>query len=289
MTEAPFDPPGRPNDSALGRILAEPMLHFLALAALIFLAYAALSPPAPPPQDTIIITAQDITALKAKFHATWGRDPTDDELRTSVDQQIRSEVLYREALAMGLDQGDQVVRARMAQKIEFLLSDPANLNLPTEADLRAYYDANAQNYAVPDRVSFDQVFLGTPAPGAVEAALTALQAGQSSDGFGIASLLPASLASAQAAAVDSAFGEGFFQRLLTEPIGSWAGPVTSAYGQHLIRITALTASTVPPYDAVRTEVAADWRREAARKAGAAAYDRLKAQYRIDLSATGLSP
>jgi hypothetical protein len=263
------------------------MVHFVLLAFAIFILYQVVAPPATT-LDTIVVTAQDINSLKAKFRTTWGREPSPSELAEDVDRFVRAEIYYREAIAMGLDRNDQVVRARMGQKIEFMLSDPAGVPTPTDAELRAFYEATAGNYAVPDRVSFLQVFLGNPAPGAAEAALGRLRAGQNPENVGVGSLLPARMDAASPAAVDNAFGKGFFQQLMGEPVGGWAGPISSTFGEHLINVTAVTASQQPEFQSLRDEIEADWRRDAARKAADSAYQRLKARYRIDLSEAGLS-
>jgi hypothetical protein len=75
------------------------MLHFVALAALVFAAYAHLAPAPPPPEDRIVVTAQDADRLKAQFRGTWNRDPAPKEFRDLVDNFVREEVFYRESTA----------------------------------------------------------------------------------------------------------------------------------------------------------------------------------------------
>ncbi len=283
-----------PPGGVVRRLLREPMVHFIGLAALIFAAYALLSPPAPPAQERIIVTAEDGQRLAAQYQSTWNRAPTAEEFRNLVDQFVREEVYYREARAYGLDQNDQVVRVRMRQKMEFLLADPAAVAAPAEAELQALFAATASKYAPPDTIAFDQVFLGDGGDGddggaRAEAALQALTAGADPATLGQPSLLPAALPPARPAQVDASFGAGFFARIAGLPEGQWAGPVRSAYGLHLVRLSAITTSPPPKFEDVRAAVEDDWRRDALRKAAEAAYQAIKARYDVDLSALDPSP
>lgn len=278
--------PGR--GGLLRRALREPMVHFLLLGALVFLAYGVVAPPPPPVQGRIVVTAADADRLAAQFRATWGRAPTPEELRGQIDLFVREEVYYREARAYGLDLDDQVVRVRMRQKMEFLLADPAAVPDPTEAELRALFAATAQEYAQPARVAFRQVLLADASQGGIDAARRALVAGADPASVGAPGLLPAELPLTAAPLVDSQFGAGVFAQLVALPQGVWAGPVRSGFGAHLVQVSAVERAAPPSFDALRPAIEAAWRREALRKAAEAAYAGLKARYEIDLSQTGFS-
>ena len=273
--------------TGLRRLLREPLLHFIGLAALVFLAYAMLAPALPPAEDQIVVTRQDADRLRAQYRSTWNRAPSEQEFRDLVDQFVRDEVYYREARAYGLDLDDQVVRVRMRQKMEFLLADPAAVAVPSEAELLALFEATKQKYVTPESIAFRQVFLGEPAAGGAEAALAALTEGADPANVGLPSLLPGEMALSRPASVDSTFGDGFFAGLVTLPMDRWAGPVRSAYGQHLVRVTAIEAADAPEFEAVRASVEAEWLRIATRKLAEARYADLKGRYQIDLSQTGL--
>lgn len=272
----------------LRRLLHEPLLHFILLAALVFFAYAIISPPHAPDKDQIVVTGQDADRLKAQYRSTWNRAPSEQEFRDLVDQLVRDEVYYREAKSYGLDLNDQVVRVRMRQKMEFLLADPAAVTAPTDAELLALFEATKQKYVTPESIAFRQVFLGEPAAGVAEADLNALSGGADPAALGVPSLLPGEMALSRPASVDSTFGDGFFASLVTLPTGAWAGPVRSAYGQHLVMLTAVTASQAPEFEAVRASVTSEWLRNATRTLAETNYQALKSRYQIDLSQTGLS-
>jgi hypothetical protein len=262
---------------------------FLIAGIALFALYAAMAPTAPPPPGEITLTASDAERLRGQFRATWNRDPAAEEFRSLISGHLEEEVLYREALRLGLDRNDPVIRVRLRQKAEFLLANPGTIREPTEAELLAHYDDTRAAYQVPASVSFQQVFLGEPAPEALAAAMAALQSGADPAGLGMASLLPEAMTDARRAAVDGSFGTGVFLQLASLPLGEWTGPVISAFGEHLVRITAVTQSDLPPFAEVRAEVAADWRRIEGEKARDAALAAIMASYRIDLGQIGGPP
>ena len=140
------------------RIVREPLFQFLLVGAILFVLFAAAGREST--EDTaIVIDTDDIRLLSERWAMQWHRSPTDEELRNLVDGLIREEVLYREALALGLDRDDTVVRRRLVQKVEFLIADTVSLE-PANFELQAYFDANAETYRQPARVSMTHIYLG---------------------------------------------------------------------------------------------------------------------------------
>ncbi len=263
----------------LGAVLREPLVHFLALGAAIFALFAALddSPPVAP-RERIEITAAEAAGIVERFERTWRRPPTPAELSGLLDAAIEEEVLVREALALGLDRGDEIVRRRLAQKMRFLVEGAPEAE-PTEAALAAHLEAHAERFARSATLTFEQVRL-RPETGDADQAIAALNAGETSDAILGPGLLPPRMADATPAAVDGTFGAGFFQALVALPQGRWAGPVESGYGLHLVRLLARTPRRVPPLDEIREAVARDWRE--ARRADLARkrVEALKARYEL---------
>ncbi len=97
----------------------------------------------------IVISSQQIELLASMWEKQWRRPPTPQELNGLIQSFIREEVLYREALAMGLDRDDMVVRRRLAQKIEFLAQDLATQGEPGDAELRTFFEENSEDFEVP--------------------------------------------------------------------------------------------------------------------------------------------
>lgn len=267
------------------RLLREPLLHFLAIGALIFLFFGALAEPGPGAGDTIVVGPERIEQLATGFQAVWRRPPTDDELRAMIDDFVREEIYYRQALALGLDRNDTVVRRRLRQKMEFLTDSASDLLEPTEGELEAYFAANKSIYGQGPRLAFEQVYLGeTPAPETVTQSLIALRsdpvAGPST--LGERTLLPAELGLSTPAAVDNVFGKGFFERLAELPAGTWAGPVASAYGTHLVHILESLPARTPPLDDVRGAVVRDWKMAKALEIRERHYARLREGFVVEI-------
>ena len=136
----------------LMRLLREPLFHFIAIGGLIFALYGAVDDAGEAPADVIVIVPERIDQLATEFSAVWKRKPTDDELDALIDEEVRAEVYYREALALGLDRNDAIVRRRMRQKMEFLLDTGAYLQEPAEGELESLFRRQSQNFTAPSRV-----------------------------------------------------------------------------------------------------------------------------------------
>ena len=246
----------------LMRLLREPLFHFIAIGGLIFFLYAAVDDAREAPADVIVIAPERIDQLAAGFRSVWKRMPTDDELDALIDEEVRAEVYYREALALGLDRNDAIVRRRMRQKMEFLLDTGAYLQEPAAGELEAYFATNEEFYRSGLRLAFEQVYLGeAPAAEAISLSLTALLSDPPTDPatLGERSLLPARLGLSPPTAVDGVFGRGFFDLIAEFPPGEWAGPLVSAYGIHLVRILETLPARTPPLEEIRDAVLKNWR------------------------------
>jgi len=273
----------------LMRLLREPLLHFLAIGGLIFLAYSAISGPDRQPADTIIVDAERIEQLAAGFQATWRRPPSDDELRRIVDDFVREEIYYREALALGLDRNDTMVRRRLRQKMEFLTDVGADVLNPAAGELEAHLAANEKVFQIGARLALEQVFLGeAPGPERVEQALQQLRSESGTDiaTLGENTLLPARLRLSPPTAIDGVFGKGFFTRIENFPPGKWAGPVSSSYGVHLVRIDEYLPARMPSLDEARDDVLRDWKAVKAREIRELHFERLRQRYTVEIQQAG---
>lgn len=266
------------------RFWHEPLIQFLALGGLIFAAYSAFAPEPEVARDVIVVDAPVVASLEQSFEGAWKRPPTAEERQGLVDDFLIEEVFYREAQKLNLDQDDVVIRRRMRQKMEFLLQDTLAQVEPQEAELRAFFDANAQDYRGSAQISFRQVFLGEAASAGAEAG--ALLAGLNSTTppdpgeIGQRTLLPASLDAASVRQIDGVFGTGFGDSLAALPQGQWAGPVQSGFGLHLIEVTQVTPAPETTFETARQAVLRDYQYEQQRNATEAVVARLKQQYDI---------
>lgn len=272
----------------LRRVLAEPLLHFLALGAAMFWLYAALGDHAGAGPE-LVVSAGRIRGLAEAFTRRSNRPPSDDELAGLVRDYVRDEVLAREASALGLDRDDAVVRRRLAQKMEFL-ADEAPVAAPTDAELREFVAAHPDRFRAEARVSFDQVLLDRLARGdGLEPAAARLlaileQPGAAPDPatLGDGRMLPAHYDDLTRGDVEAQFGASFAARLDELPEGRFVWPVESGYGPHLVRVVRRTPAFVPELTAIRDDVAREW--DAAKRVDAkeARYQTLLARYRVTI-------
>ena len=167
------------------RLLREPLVHFL-LAGAVLLGLSALfgqSFGIGDSQNRIHVTAERIQQLRETWTRQRGAPPTAEQLRSLIEDFIREEVLYREAIASGLDQDDTIVRRRLAQKVEFLAQSVASTVEPPDTELRQFFEDNKDRYIVPTQVGFAHVYFssssrGARAEGAARGALVMLSSGQ---------------------------------------------------------------------------------------------------------------
>jgi hypothetical protein len=262
----------RPSRAAPWR---EPLWQFLLIGAGLFLLYRLVDGGETQAPREIVITEARVTALGENFAKTWLRPPTPEELKGLIDDHVREEVFYREAIAMGLDRDDTVVRRRLRQKMEFLAEDSSGIAEPGDAELQAFLDTRRQDFLEPALVSLEQVFFSPEKRGEAvrreaEQALDALQAGRAGVGresAGDATLLPATLEQASPRDLANVFGEGFTEQLEQAPLGQWAGPFESSYGLHLVRVSARTPGAMPSLEQIRPVVLREWQSEQSRRRG----------------------
>jgi parvulin-like peptidyl-prolyl isomerase len=259
------------------RLAREPLLHFLIAGGLLFAAYGWLNRESADEPRTVRISVAEVNWLKETWARQWQRPPTEEELRGMVTDYLKETLLAREAAEIGLDENDTVIRRRLAQKMEFLVQDTARLAEPVEGVLRRFYSANQARYQAPARVSFSQVFFRNQAD--AQKGLAQLAA-RSPDELGDPSMLERDHAEADAQAVTSQFGDAFNREVFGLDAGPWHGPVASAYGFHLVRVSARQDAQPLPYEAVRAQVLEDWQREEQTQAGKRFFAELQKKYDV---------
>ena len=269
------------------RMLKEPLLHFLVLGAVLFGVYAMVNTAPAPGREAIVVSAGEIENIAATFARTWQRAPTADELRALVDDRVEEEVLCREAVRLGLDQDDTVIRRRLRQKMEFLSEDFATTDEPTGDELRAYLDDHGADFAADPRYSLTHVFVSEDrgdlmAPAAAELLERLRAEGPDADTreLGDRLMIPFAFRDEPRRSLAVQLGAGFVEGLDDLPVGEWAGPVPSAYGLHLVLVRERTEGRIPPLEEIRDQVRRDVLAERRERAYRALVDRLSATYEV---------
>jgi hypothetical protein len=282
----------------ISRLLRDPLLRFLLVGLALFAGWRALHPDSGRDlSKRIVVSDDDLRQMSVAWLAQGRPAPTPAEMQSLVENWIREEILFREALELGLDQDDTIVKRRMVQKMEFLADDLSDLREPTRAELEAWYQTNAARVTRPPLVTFHQLYFAPDRRSAAarddaERALAKL-AGTPADAPEAAALAdPFPLQDYEPERspdeVAKQFGPGFARDLFAVVPGAWSGPIESGFGWHLVFVDAITPARVPGFSEVEPALKDAWLAEQRAAFAQSAFERMKARYEIVLPAT-LSP
>ena len=269
------------DDARWRRWLRDPLLLFLLIGAVVF---AADWLNARDESFTVVVSPEQAARMAELWKTQMGRAPSSDELNALIDDHVREEILVREAKRLRLDEGDVIVRRRLAQKLAFLTEDVAALEPPSAAELRAYFDANQQRYETPATISFSHIFFSPERR--EDAALDARRALGTLDSdewrrAGDPFLLGRTYAYSSLARVRKDFGDAFADAVAGLDVdAAWQGPVQSSYGFHLLRVDGRTPATGADYESVAARVAADFDANRRAEANRQYFDDLMARYEV---------
>jgi len=272
----------------LSTILREPLIHFFVLGAGIFLLFGLIGGSEEDQTDTIIVKAGQIDRMVEGWKKTRMRAPTVDELKGLIEDRIREEIYYREALAMGLDRDDMIIRRRLRQKMEFLSHDLTAQVDPTEAELEAYLQENTIMFLIEPWITFRHIYLNLDKRGndTHDDALRLLARLRSGDNkidaatLGDPFPLPRDYESVPESDVRNLFGRDFTAQLLTQELNVWHGPVPSGYGLHLVLIRERTKPRIPELDEVRDAVSREWVETRRRETNEEIFKQLRERYTV---------
>lgn len=279
-----------------GRIIREPLLHFLLLAALIFAVHGVVAGRVQT-EETIDVTSAKIAQMAEIFTRTFQRPPTADEMKGLIDDYVKEEIYVREALRLGIDKDDTVIRRRLRMKMEFLNDAAAEATPPAEAELVAYLAAHPDKFQEAPRVAFEQVYLDAQKRGAAaEADAAAILGSLKTDASFAASagdptLLPPSMPLTDRQGIAQLFGDDFAAIVVTLPPGEWQGPIESGFGLHLVKVTGQEAGRVPPLADIRPQVEREWLNDRREAVARQKLDDLLTRYKVTIEpvAPGATP
>lgn len=245
------------------RIIREPLLHFLLIGAAFFLVYSWVGDNQSS-ENTIIIDESDLDEIVSKFETQWKRNPTEEELIAIVEKRIEEEVFYQEALKMGLDHNDEIIKRRLAQKMQFLSNDISNVVSPTEDELKSYYSEHSERYMTEARYTLFHVFFSPDKRSdfrgdaanmiadvekkSIEEALT----------MGDEIALPQTFNNTSEFHISRQMGAEFVQAISKLDTGKWYGPVESGYGAHLVYLENKIEAEPALFAEVRDKVLDDY-------------------------------
>jgi hypothetical protein len=274
--------------SKVAWVCREPLVHFLAIGAGFFLLWHVYGGQVAAQPERILITPGHIERIAQVWAKTHLRPPTAEELAGLVQQEIDEEILYREAVALGLDREDLVIRRRLAVKMGFLIDDLTALANPTDEQLQTYLRQHPDKFNLESVTTFAQVYVNPskhPAGVTAEAerllALLNTKAAANWQTLGDPpELMPKECKAAETSEVVRHFGKNFAEQLATLPVGRWSGPVKSTYGLHLVLVRERVAAQTPPLKDVRNGVVTAWREEQRQDLNAKFRQQLRAKYAV---------
>jgi hypothetical protein len=211
-------------------------------------------------------------------------------LKGLIDDYVKEEIATREAVDMGLDRDDTIIRRRLRQKLEFLVEDAAGAAAPTEAELQAWLDKHSESFRAEPQIAFRQVYVSPERHGAnfradAEKLLARLRAAgpdASTAGLGDPTMLPAEQPLEPLRETIRSFGEEFAQELMKIEPGKWTGPVESPYGLHLVLVRERVAASLPELSAIRPQVERELFAQRRKKELQSLYERLLEKYTVEI-------
>lgn len=281
------------------KLLKDPLVHFLLVGAAIFALSYWLNPPAADTENEILISAGDVAKMRDQIALVQGRPATDEEVNGVIETQIREEVLYREALAMGLDRGDTTVRTRLVEKMRFLTENVGEPPLPGAAELETWFNERQERFRIPPLVTFEHVFFAIEKRGAraetdAAAALPRLRASRDTTPatFGqMGDPLPLwnRYDNIPETDVGLIFGQEFADGMAPLEPGTWHGPMRSRFGWHLVRVVARSAERQPAFAEIRDAVQTAYIDEQRQAGNEARYRAMRERYDVTVEAAGAAP
>jgi hypothetical protein len=271
-------------------LLSEPIVLFILIGSVLYLLQALVFNTDPSARKQIIVTSEQLQQLENGFANTWMRPPTQNELEGLLADHIRNEVFYREALAMGLDENDQVIRNRMRQKLELLMDNMASVNVPSEQMLEAFLQEHADDFKKDYQVSFIQVFVNPELQSdpriIAENLLDQLRDGASPEDLGDRTMMGYAFPEYSQTDVGRRFGTDFAMQIMLVKSNDWSGPLNSGIGLHLIRIDHFEEGTLPELSEIRKSVEREWMARQKSELKAAAYEKLLEGYDVQIEEKG---
>jgi len=253
------------NTSRLQTLLREPLIHFLLIGAALFFVFDQIGDPVEV-DNRIVVSQADLDILASDWLRRTGRPPSPQQVEQQLRQYIREQVLSREAVNLGLDRDDVIIRRRLTQKMQFLFDDLGQVPDPSDAELDVFMSQHVERFTLPETLSFRHIFLNPDSRGKViqdqaQQLLSRLQESNAvvdTSELGDPTLLPLQFDNQTRLQISNLLGDKFAGQVYSLPVNRWSGPVASGYGLHLVYVHSRTSARVQPLAEVRESVIRQW-------------------------------
>ena len=289
------------TDSKSPKLISDPLIHFLIAGAVLFLLLSWFAPEEESERVIRVDREQLLTFIQYRTKvfqpelAAQKLDAMSTQQRENlIRDYIEEEALYREAIAMGLEGDDYVIRRRMVQKLEFITQGFVEQGLDIQEDeLLAFFKENQSDYYIDPSVTFTHVYIANEEEGDVkqraQEQLKQLHDNKVSfsEGIGYGDRFPfhVNYVDRTPEFVASHFGQAFADEVFALPASGpgssqWYGPFQSQYGLHLVNVSHQKEGRSPELDEVTEIVAQDYRQATIRKHQRQAIDDIISDYTI---------
>ena len=231
-------------------------------------------------EDTIVIYDDEIESLIASWQEQVGREPNEDEISKIINQLVEEEILYREALKLGLDKNDIIIKRRLAQKLGFLRQE-INTKEPSKKDLQDYFLKHKSNYFQEAKYTFTHHYFSKDQQGWKRAEEALIKLIQSDEGIRSDPFMDKKNFSLKTdKEIERIFGKGFSKNLDNINLNQWSGPFRSIYGSHLILLLGKTQPKEASFEEVYNQVLSDFLLKRQEELDKSYLNDLKAEYKI---------
>jgi hypothetical protein len=279
----------------LKQFVREPLVHFLLIGVGVYALYGVLASGDDADNERVVtVSAGDIQSLADQWTRLWNRPPTEEELAGAIRDQVRVQILYREALNMGLDNGDVVIERRLAQKVELLARSLITPGEPTDDELKAWYADNPEAFKQPDLYTLAQIFFDPDkrdattlddARAALEKLSGLAQVPADFASYGDRFMLQNYYPQRTELELRRLFGAGFVDQIVELEPDTWHGPILSGYGTHLVMIAEVLLSPPPAFEEVKLQIKEQWTAEQTLELSERFIDELVSRYEVDVEET----
>ena len=263
------------------KIIGEPITLFFILGFLLFLLYQLVTDYYDQRNRRIVVTQGQVELLSESFSKTWNRAPTERELNAQIENYIKDEVFYKEAVVLGLDKSDPAVKRRLRQIMELMMDDMATV-YPSEDQLKKYLSEHPDKFRQDPRIDFRHIYFSTENKEEAYQILNKLKSNLPVDesNFGGLSLIPNQFSSESYQAIERLFGKSFTDQIFELEPGAWHGPIESAYGFHLVFLGQIEEGYVPELAEIWDQVEREWALERKMEIKERQYQMIKEKYNI---------
>lgn len=243
----------------MSKLLREPLIHFLVVGLLVFLVNDLWTGGQSEDEQTIVVSEPVLARLDDTWIRTTGRKPSTEDRKGLIAQYVEEEALAREARRLGLAEGDEIIKRRLAQKMRFMAEGNSKDSAPSESELKSWFDANKDKFNIAERRSFNHIYFSPERHGenlerAANEALASLKDGSEWQSLGDPFMQKRTYVAVPQGEVVRAFGPDFAKAIFTLPKGQWSKPVGSAFGLHLVRIEVVDQASQADFAANRDRI-----------------------------------